>query len=94
MFLAADGVDWSTPQLVEEIAAGLGRPARLWPLPVAWLRALGALAGRSAEVARLVGSLQVDIAKNRELLGWTPPRAARPALLETVRVLAAVSDDA
>lgn len=76
-FLASDGEDLSTPGLIREIATALSRPAQLWHFPVPVLRLLGRLTGRLAEVDRLCGSLQIDIAKTRDLLGWHPPLSVR-----------------
>lgn len=72
-FLAADGEDLSVAELARRLAGALHRPARLLPVPAALLR-LGACAlGRRAIYQRLCGSLQVDIGKTREVLGWHPP---------------------
>jgi nucleoside-diphosphate-sugar epimerase len=72
-FLASDGHDLSTAELVRRMALAAGVPARLWPVPVwALLAAAGAL-GKGAAVQRLCGNLQVDISKARSLLGWVPP---------------------
>ena len=73
LFLAADGVDVSTRELVLRLAAAMDRTARLVPFPVAIMRLAGGLLGKEASLNRLLGNLQVDIAKNRVLLGWTPP---------------------
>lgn len=72
-FLVSDGEDLSTPDLLRRVGTALGRPARLWPLPPVLLTAGAALLGRPAAAERLCGNLQVDIAKARTLLGWTPP---------------------
>lgn len=72
-FLACDGQDLSTTALLERTAAALGVPARLFPVPVAVLRAAGALARRTAMIDRLCGDLQVDASKARGRLGWNPP---------------------
>lgn len=80
MFLASDGEDVSTPELARRIAKALGRPARLLPVPE-WLMKLGGtITGKSAEVKRLCGSLQIDSSKARRLLGWTPPCAMNEEL--------------
>lgn len=71
-FLASDGQDLSTPELVRALARAMGRPARLWPVPVAWLRLAGRLLGRGPQIDRLIGSLQVDIGHTRQVLGWMP----------------------
>jgi nucleoside-diphosphate-sugar epimerase len=71
--LVSDGQDLSTPELLGMIAKAMGRPARLFPVPVPLLRLTGLALGRLNEVDRLVGSLQVDSSATCELLGWTPP---------------------
>ena len=82
-FLVSDGEDLSTPQLLRALAAGLGRPARLLPMPAGWLRLAARWLGREAIVERLLGSLTADIGKNRALLGWTPPVSAVEGLRRT-----------
>ncbi|MBU0587319.1 MAG: SDR family oxidoreductase [Gammaproteobacteria bacterium] len=72
-FLVSDGEDVSTPELIRRMAHGMGRPARLIPVPVWLVHALATLLGKRDMALRLCGSLQVDIAKARKLLGWVPP---------------------
>jgi len=83
--LAADGEDLSTPQLVSEIGAALGTPARLVSVPVGLLRLGGALTGMGAEVGRLVNSPVVDTSETRECLNWQPPFSLREGIADTVR---------
>lgn len=72
-FLVSDGEDLSTTELLRRLGPALGSPARLFPVPSALL-ALGAgLAGKLDLAQRLCGSLQIDISKTRQLLGWMPP---------------------
>lgn len=72
-FLASDGEDVSTSELLSKLAKCLGKSARLLPIPV-WLMSAGAtMLGKQALAQRLFGSLQVDLSKNQQLLGWTPP---------------------
>ncbi|WP_119680504.1 NAD-dependent epimerase/dehydratase family protein [Indioceanicola profundi] len=85
IYLANDGQDLSTPQLVRMIARALGRSPRLVPVPTALLRSLGRLAGRTAEVERLVGSLQVDSSLARSRLDWIPPLSVADGLALAVR---------
>lgn len=73
IFLAGDGEDLSTTDLIRRLAAALGVRARLLPVPVALLEAAAALLGKRAVAQRLCGNLQVDIGKARRLLGWAPP---------------------
>lgn len=82
VFLASDGEDVSTAQLLRRLGQAIGRPARLLPIPP-WALGLGARAlGQSALKQRLLGSLQVDISKTRELLGWRPPLSVDEGLAE------------
>lgn len=72
-FLARDGLDLSTPDLLRRLGRALGRPVWLLPVPPPLLRAAGALTGKGAAVARLLGSLQVDDTETRTVLDWVPP---------------------
>jgi nucleoside-diphosphate-sugar epimerase len=85
VFLASDGEDVSTTQLLHKLAAALGRPARLLPVPARLLSGVAALLGQRALADRILGSLQVDISKNRQLLGWTPPVPLDRALALTAK---------
>jgi nucleoside-diphosphate-sugar epimerase len=84
-FLVSDGADLSTPQLVRALAAALGVRARLLPCPVRLLELAAAAAGKGEELARLVGSLQVDASPIRERLGWQPPHTAAEGLAVTAQ---------
>jgi nucleoside-diphosphate-sugar epimerase len=72
-FLVSDGEDLSTAGLLRRLGDALGRPARLVPVPVGLLKLGFALMGRPGLHQRLCGSLQVDMVKTRQLLGWEPP---------------------
>ncbi len=82
-FFVSDGEDLSTAGLSSRIGAALGRPARLFPVPVTVLSMLSTLAGKSAEIERLVGTLQVDLTDSRGLLAWSPPQTVDQGLQET-----------
>lgn len=84
-FLVSDGEDLSTATLVGRLAAGLGRPARLLPVPVPLLRLAGRATGRTGEVGRLVNSLALDISATRTRLGWDPPECPADALAAFAR---------
>lgn len=72
-FLVSDGEDLSTTDLLRRMGRALGKPARILPVPPALLKLGGAMVGRPELAQRLCGSLQVDISKTRQLLGWVPP---------------------
>ena len=72
-FLAADGEDLSTTELLRRVARALGKSARLIPIPVSILTLIASLLGKKDLAQRLCGSLQVDISKAQVLLGWQPP---------------------
>jgi len=73
VFLVSDGEDVSTTNLLRGMAHALRVRSRLLPVPAGLLRVAGALTGKSELVQKLVGSLQIDIAKTRRLLNWSPP---------------------
>lgn len=87
-FLASDGEDLSTPQLLRRIGAALGGRARLVAVPPTMLRWAGALTGHAAAVQRLCSNLQVDSSKARALLGWTPPVSVDEGLRRAVQGMA------
>lgn len=85
VFLVSDGEDLSTTQLLVRISKALNKPSRLIPVPSRILELFAALLGKRDFSRRLCGSLQVDIAKNRELLNWTPQVSVDQALSKTVK---------
>ena len=82
-FLVSDGEDLSTTELLQRMAVALGKPARLLPVPAWLLKSGAALVGKGNMAQRLLGSLQVDIRKTREVLGWSPPVSVDEALQRT-----------
>jgi len=72
VFLAGDGVDLSTSELLYLLSCSLGKPSRLIPVPQHILQWVAKLLGRRGIADRLLGSLQIDIEKNQKLLGWMP----------------------
>jgi nucleoside-diphosphate-sugar epimerase len=73
VFLVSDGEDISTSELLLRVGRAMGRPARLLPVPVWFLKAGAAILGRRDLARRLLGSLQVDISRTCDVLDWTPP---------------------
>ncbi len=84
VFLAGDGEDLSTTELLKGVAQAMGRPSRLIPVPEGALMFGATLLGKKGVAQRLLGSLQVDISKARQLLGWKPPVTVTEGLAKAV----------
>jgi nucleoside-diphosphate-sugar epimerase len=80
VYLAADGEDLSTTELLQGVAKAMGKPSRLVPVPARLLMFGATVLGKKAMAQRLLGSLQVDISKARNLLGWQPPLSVEEGL--------------
>lgn len=80
VFLAGDGEDLSTTELLRGVGKAMGKPARLIPVPAGLLQFGATLLGKKAMAQRLLGSLQVDISKTCELLDWKPPYTVEQGL--------------
>lgn len=82
-YLLGDGDDISTPDMLRQLALAMGKPARIFPFPAVLLRLAGNLLGKSEEIARLLGSLQIDSGKIRRELNWQPPFTLQQGLQAT-----------
>jgi UDP-4-keto-D-QuiNAc 4-reductase len=83
-FLASDGEDLSTRELLRRLGALLGHPARLVNVPASMLEGIAWLLRRGDLAQRICGTLQVDSSKARALLGWVPPFSVDQELRRTV----------
>jgi len=88
VYLVRDGRDLSTADLIRLIGEGLGRPARLLPVPPALLRLGAACLGKGATAARLLGDLCVDDTAIRRDLGFAAPLDAEEGIRATARSFA------
>lgn len=84
-FLVRDGEDISTRDLVRRLAALMGRPTLLVPVPAGLMRRTAAMAGKDAEWSRLAGDLTVDDSPFRDATGWRPPLTLIQGLGEMVQ---------
>lgn len=75
-----DAENWSTRDLIRQLAAAMHRPCRLFPVPPGILRAAGRLTGTYPAVDRLTGTFTINGAMD----GWTPPFDSTDALQDTV----------
>lgn len=80
VFLAGDGEDISTTQLLRSVGQAMGKPSRLIPVPMGLLMFGARLLGKVGVAQNLLGSLQVDISKARNVLGWEPPLSVEDGL--------------
>ena len=80
LFLAGDGQDLSTTELLRRLAKVSGKPSWLIPIPGSILVFVATLLGKKVLAMRLLGSLQVDISKARDLLSWIPPISVEEGL--------------
>lgn len=83
IYLVSDGEDISTPDLISRLASALGKPARLFNIPLTVLKAAGILLGRREIMDRLVESLVLDSSKIRGELNWVPPYTMNSGLGKT-----------
>lgn len=78
VFLISDDEGISTTQILRKVGQALnqhtllGLKAWLVPVPVPIIMFFAKLLGKGAVANRLLGSLQIDSSKARDLLGWQP----------------------
>lgn len=73
IFCISDGDDVSIKEFTNGIAKGLSKSLIQIPIPDFIFKLVGQLTGKSEMIDQLVGNLQVDSSKAKELLDWTPP---------------------
>ena len=81
-FLAADGEDVSTPELLRTMAETLGQSLWMPPVPMGLMQVLANMAGRGADFERLTRSLQVDAGRVQSVTGWRPKATLRDGIAE------------
>ena len=84
-FLISDDEDMSLAELIRTIRSAKQQPLLLFSLPLCLLKLLLTLLGKSGMAARLFGTLQVDISKAKNLLGWQPKINFRKSIRETLK---------
>ena len=94
VFFVSDGVDLSTPALLQEIGVALRKKPRVFGLPRALLKGAAAIGdivsgpGRafpinSEVLQRVFGSLTLDISKLQRTTGYVPPFTPAQGLRQT-----------
>ncbi len=84
-FLVSDGEDLSTAELLMRMGSALEHPARLFYIPLALLKLGAKVFNKLSIYQRLCGSLELDITKTCQLLGWTPPVSADEGFLNAAQ---------
>ncbi len=79
-FLASDGEDLSTPDLIRALAKAMDRPARLVPFPAGLMARALSMAGKRPQWERLSQSLQADIGHTMQVLDWKPKWSVQQGL--------------
>ena len=72
IFCISDGNDVSIKELTDGIAKGLTKKLIQLPIPIPIFKLLGRITGKREPIEQLIGDLQVDSSKARELLDWSP----------------------
>jgi nucleoside-diphosphate-sugar epimerase len=73
VFCVSDGVDVSIKEFTNGIAMGLNKKLMQLPIPVSIFRFLSKMMSKNELVEQLIGDLQVDSSKAKQLLEWSPP---------------------
>lgn len=84
-FLASDGDDLSTPDLLRCISSAMGNSARLFFFPVSLLKFFGLIFRRQSEISRLIESMQVDIEYTKKTLNWNPTRGVKKGIRQMLK---------
>ncbi|WP_268797325.1 UDP-glucose 4-epimerase family protein [Pseudomonas huanghezhanensis] len=84
IFLVSDDQDVSTKELARRLVLLLRSKTWLVPFPDHLIFRFAKLVGRNSSARRVLGSLQVDISKTKQLLNWLPPVSLDEGLKRTV----------
>jgi len=80
VFMIADGEDLSTTELLRRVGNALGKSVRLFSIPQKFSEIGLQIMGKRSLRQRLFGTLQINITKANELLGWNPPYSIEEGL--------------
>ena len=82
-FIVSDGEDLSTSELIFRMGNAMGKRPLLLPFPPLLLRLAAKIIKKEEVADRLLGSLQVDSSKIRQMLDWKPPYTVDQGLQAT-----------
>lgn len=89
-YAVADTESLSLAEILSCLREGMGKQARLVPLPSALIATPLKLAGRGAMAQSLLGNLEIDASRFRQVFDWSPPETAREAVRRSGREYAAI----
>lgn len=72
-FLVSDDEDVSTTELLRSLTIASGNTSRLIPVNVTFLRFFASMLGKSSNIDKLAGDLQIDMNHVKDTLQWNPP---------------------
>ena len=84
-FFVSDDRSLSIRDVIQGLAKGMERKARLFYLPETFLRIPLKLLKREEILEKIIGSLQLDISSIKKTLGWSPPISTAEGLEKTGR---------
>lgn len=84
-FLVSDDEDLSTAELLDRMASALGLSSKLISVPAPFITIGAKLLARPDISQRICGSLQVDMKKTKDLLGWSPSVSVDEGLRQTAK---------
>ncbi|MBF0265331.1 MAG: NAD-dependent epimerase/dehydratase family protein [Gammaproteobacteria bacterium] len=85
IFLVKDKEDISTTTLIKLLARAMDKKVRLFYLPKKILLWIFSIIGKENEISRLLGSLQIDITKNKQRLNWEPKISTIEGLKDMIK---------
>ena len=83
-FLAADGTDVSTTDIVLSISRAMKLNIKLFSVPASVFKFFASIIGKPGIYDRLYGNLQVDIVDTKTVLDWVPPYSFEEGINEMV----------
>ena len=87
IFMASDGQDLSTPELLHGIAAAMGVSLTLYPCPPRILEIIANAFGKQFLAQRILGSLCVNAGKAEESCSGPPSKCSRGTKLSSQKLV-------
>lgn len=82
-YTVADNGSISLAQIVAWLREGMGKPARLIPVPNLLLAMPLQLVGRGSVAESLFGNFEIDASRFRDVFGWSPPQTSKVDIIRS-----------